>query len=107
MFDFLRDVVLEAQGIDTVKAKNEREEKREQKKLSRFIFTKGAKWTIVILGSLYIPLSIMNVIGIISEAHYFSADTVLQTALNILLLLICIGVCVSLLIGKKLVKYLR
>ena len=101
MFNFFRDVALELNGIDTAKAKNERDEKREQEKLSRFIFTKGARRAVITLGFIYVPLSILSIFGAVSEADYFNAQVVFQLTKNILLLLLCVGVCIALFIGGK------
>jgi hypothetical protein len=101
MFGFFRDIALELKGIDTTKAKKERDEKLEQEKLNRFIFSKGVKRTIIILGIIYIPLSILSIVGIISEASYFNADVAFLIIRNIVLMLLSISICVALLIGKK------
>jgi len=101
MFSFLRDIALEINGIDAKKARAEREEKREMEKLNRFIFTKGTKRTIIILGIIYIPLSVTSIVGIISDSSYIDSDAILKVIISIILLLLCISICTALFIGKK------
>lgn len=54
MFDFFRDVVLEARGIDSVAAERERKERTKQRKKDRFIFSRSAKGIVLFFGILYL-----------------------------------------------------
>ena len=58
MFDFFKDVYLEMKGLDINQVQTARDEAREQKKLSRYIFSKGAKTFITVCGVLYLFLAI-------------------------------------------------
>lgn len=74
VFDFFKDVYLEAQGIDSDEARKVREERKEIKKLGRYIFSKKMKISISFLAIIYLilvfitfklgvnSLSVMNVI---------------------------------------------
>lgn len=57
MFDWFREMGEELSGIDSKLAKKERMEKREQKKLNRFIFSNGSKALVIALGVLYLILA--------------------------------------------------
>lgn len=57
MFDWFREMGEELGGIDSVASKKERMEKREQKKLNRFIFSSGMKILIIALGVLYVVMA--------------------------------------------------
>lgn len=57
MFDFFRDVILEASGIDSDAAAEERNAKREARKKDRFIFSVGAKVMAFILGIIYLIIA--------------------------------------------------
>lgn len=80
MFDFLRDIVLEAQGIDSIAAAKERSERREVKKAlekkERFIFSKAVKVLVYIFGILYLIITgfgllAMKEAGVLSIYHLF------------------------------------
>ena len=53
MFDFFRDMALEARGLDSEAAEKERKEKREQKRKDRFVFSGSAKGIVFFFGILY------------------------------------------------------
>lgn len=57
MFDWFREMGEELVGIDSKAAKKERMEKREQKKLNRFLFSKGSKVLVIILGIIYLIMA--------------------------------------------------
>ena len=104
MFDFFRDMAHDLGGIDTKKAKQLREEKREIEKLSKFIFNKSMKRFVIAIGCLYLLLSIILIIGLfdMSEAIRNSGGNVaLGIVKYAILILIDIAVLVSLLLGTK------
>ena len=57
MFDWFREMGEELRGIDSEAAKKERMEKKERKKLNRYIFSGGTKALIIALGTLYIVMA--------------------------------------------------
>lgn len=57
MFDWFREMGEELSGIDSTAAKKERMEKREQKKIECFIFTKKNKVLIIVMGIIYLLMS--------------------------------------------------
>ena len=57
MFDFFRDMFWELRGLDASAVKSAQEEKRERKKLDRFIFSRITKILVVILGFFYIAVA--------------------------------------------------
>jgi len=103
MFDFFRDVVQELGGIDTTLAKKEREEKKEIEKLSRYIFSAGAKKIILTTGGLYLLLTVILIAGTVSTANVIGSvgNTILQIVKYIFLAAINIIVCVSIIRGTK------
>lgn len=96
MFDFFKDLYLERSGLDLEKVNEERKKKEEEKRKNRFIFSSGAKRTIIIFGLFYLIIS------------YYGIYTLIKTR-NINLLLIkfivlsVIDLCgiVNLYINKK------
>jgi len=94
MFDFFRDIVLENKGIDTKEMHKQRMEKREQMKLSRFIFSKKTKVTICIIGALFLLFASLQI------ANLWSVDYV-AVLINFILSLIAIAVCICLMTGRK------
>lgn len=95
MFDFFKDLYLERSGLDLEKV-NEERKKKEEKRKNRYIFSSGAKRTIIIFGLFYLIIS------------YYGIYTLIKTR-NINLLLIkfivlsVIDLCgiVNLYINKK------
>lgn len=57
MFDFFRDMILEASGIDSKAAAEERKERKEAAKKERFIFSKGAKVIVYVMGAIYLAVA--------------------------------------------------
>lgn len=96
MFDWFRDIGLELGGIDSKAAKKERMEKREQKKLNRFIFTGGMKVLIIVLGVLYLFLSGSMIIALRSVDN--SAPQIVK---YIAMSIVDMVVIISLIFGKK------
>lgn len=96
MFDFFKDLYLERSGLDLEKVNEERKKKEEEKRKNRYIFSSGAKRTIIIFGLFYLIIS------------YYGIYTLIKTR-NINLLLIkfivlsVIDLCgiVNLYINKK------
>ena len=96
MFDFFKDLYLELSGLDLEKVNEERKKKEEEKRKNRYIFSSGAKRTIIIFGLFYLIIS------------YYGIYTLIKTR-NINLLLIkfivlsVIDLCgiVNLYINKK------
>lgn len=89
MFDFFRDIVLEAQGIDSSAAAKERSEKRKVKKFlkkkERYIFSKGVKVLVYVFGIMYLIIAglgllamkeagILNVYHLIRSVFLVSCD---------------------------------
>jgi len=101
MFDFFRDAVLEAKGIDSSKAKKLRDEEREIKKLSQFIFTKSVKRVVIILGALYTVFSVLSIVNIFMAASDIGSSVVVHIIKTTLLIMISIVACISLVIGSK------
>ena len=96
MFEFMRDLLYDIGGIDTTAAKLMRDEKREEKKLSRHIFSKKAKALIITMGILYLIISITMI------AIAWNAGNGITTILiNGTLSLIDLAVCVCLIFGTK------
>ena len=96
MFDFFKDIIQEAGGIDTAKAKRQREEQREIEKLSRYIFSVKAKRFIFIIGALYLFISVPMI------AVYWNApNNIIPIAKYITLIIVDIITCVALLRGTK------
>lgn len=57
MFDWFREMAEELGGIDSVSAKKERMEKKEEKKKNQFIFSSGMKILFIVLGVLYVIMA--------------------------------------------------
>jgi len=95
MFDFFRDILLESQGIDSDKAQREKQGKREQKKLARFIFSRSAKTFIYIVGGFYIALAVFNIVSL------WGTESKLSIVKYVFLSLVDLSILVSLAINKK------
>jgi len=63
MFDFFKYIIQEAGGIDTIKAKNQRDEQRESEKISRCIFSFKSKLIILFMGALYIVIAVLTIVA--------------------------------------------
>ena len=98
MFEFFRDVLQEAKGIDTNTLKMIRAGEMEEKKAKnkRFIFSKRMKIVVYVLGALYLLTSIpiMMMAGGVE-------NVLLYTAVNGTLVAVDIAVCVCLVVGKR------
>ena len=96
MFDFFKDIIQEASGIDTVKAKKQRDEQKGVDKLSRYIFSPKAKWLILIIGLLYLVFSVLTV-----SAIWNVPNRIITITKYVILSIIDIIACASLLNGSK------
>lgn len=97
MLDFFRDIALEIGGIDSKSAKEQREEKRENKKKNRFIFSKSAKVFCFFFGIVYLFIAGLNIVQMKQTG---SAD-LLEILRLVVLTALDIGTMVCLAIGKK------
>lgn len=57
LFDWFREVGEELCGIDSESARKQRMEKKEQKKVDCFIFSRGTKIAVILLGLLYVVMA--------------------------------------------------
>ena len=96
MFDFFRDIIQEAGGIDTAKAKKQREEQREIEKLSRYIFSAKLKRFMLIIGISYLFFSVLMIATV-----WNVPSNIYVIAKYVVLAIIDIIVCVALLKGAK------
>ena len=96
MFDWISDMVREANGIDSRAAKLERKEKNELKKSKKYIYSKSMKILTFSLGVIYILLAVFTVVTLIKN----SSDMT-NIIKYIILALIDFVVLFSLIIGKK------
>jgi len=96
MFDFFKDIIQEAGGIDTIKAKNQREEQKEIEKLSRYIFSSKSKLIILILGVLYIMFAALTI-----AVSWNASNCIIPIAKCLTLSTFDIIACVALLKGTK------
>lgn len=62
MLDFIRDIVLEARGIDSDKWHRERLEKEEAKKANVYLLSKKTKIIIFVFGIVYLLIEVINMI---------------------------------------------
>ena len=99
MFDYFRDVLQEFGGIDTKKAKILRNEQTRTEKLSRYIFTAKLKRLVIVVGVVYLVLSVFMIVGLLNIGH--TAGIALQVIKYIFLILIDITVILSLFNGTK------
>lgn len=101
MFDFFRDIVLEAQGIDSSAAAKERSERQKEEKMlrkkQRIIFSKGAKILIFIFGILYL---IVAGFGIVAMKQSMALN-VYQLIRSITLISCDIAALICLIVNKK------
>jgi len=96
MFEWFRDMGHELSGLDSRATKKERMEKREQKKLNRFIFTGGTKALIIALGVLYIVMAGSMIIALRGVE-----ETAPHIVKYIAMSIIDLVVIFSLIFGKK------
>ena len=96
MFDFFKDIIQEAGGIDTVEAKKQREEKREIEKLSRYIFSAKAKRLTLIIGVFYLILSVPMI-----AVYWNVPNNIIPIVKYVTLGIVDIIACMSLLKGTK------
>lgn len=69
MFDFFKDLYLERSGLDLEKVNEERKKKEEEKRKNRFIFSSGAKRTIIIFGLFYLIISYYGIYTLIKNRN--------------------------------------
>lgn len=62
MLDFIKDIVLEAQGIDTEKVHKEKIKKEEEKRSKYYLLSNRTKIIIFIFGIIYLSMEMMNII---------------------------------------------
>lgn len=96
MFDWINDMVREANGIDSRAAKLERKEKNELKKSKKYIYSKSMKILTFSLGIIYILLAVFTIVALIKN----SSDMT-NIIKYVMLALIDFVVLFSLIIGKK------
>ena len=96
MFDWFREVGEELGGIDSVAAKKERLEKKEQKKLNRFIFSNTTKAIFIVCGVLYLVTAGSMIFALkgTEEALPYIAKYIFMSIVDIVVLF-------ALIIGKK------
>lgn len=94
MLDFLKDMSLASHGVDIDAVSAIKAERREQKKLGRFIFSIRAKIVVCVLAALYIAVTIYGM----TRMSRFTFDF----ALDILFVVVALGTVVCLwVLGKK------
>lgn len=96
MFDWFREMGEELRGIDSEAAKKERMEKRELKKLNRYIFSGGMKALTIALGTLYVVMA-----GSMIMALRTMPQTMPYIVKYVLMSIIAIVVIFALVFGKK------
>lgn len=62
MLDFIKDIVLEAQGIDIEKVHKEKIKKEEEKRSKYYLLSNRTKIIIFIFGIIYLSMEMMNII---------------------------------------------
>ena len=62
MLDFIKDIVLETQGIDTEKVHKEKIKKEEEKRSKYYLLSNRTKIIIFIFGIIYLSMEMMNII---------------------------------------------
>lgn len=67
MFDFFRDLYLERSGLDLEKVEEERKKKEEEKRKNRYIFSSGAKRTIIVFGIFYLIISFYGMFTLVKN----------------------------------------
>ena len=86
MFDFFREVIDEAHGIDSVKAAQARQEQKEKKRAERFIFSWGAKAIVISLCVLYAALAVCGISVFVRSGNLSSyAGTIIRLSAMLLL----------------------
>ena len=97
MFDFFREMGEELAGIDSDAARKHRKEKAEQKKLDRFIYTRGMKTLTITLGILYVLIAVSAIIAL----RTIASGAGLQIVKYIFMSIVAIVVIFALIFGKK------
>lgn len=97
MFDFFRDIILEASGIDPVAAAEVRSERKKAKKMERYIFSRGAKIIVFVFGVLYLVITWFSM-KVMKDSGTLSALYLIR---YIFLIACDIASLVCLAIGKK------
>lgn len=97
MFDFLKDIILEVNGIDSEAVKEEEKIAQEKKKKDRFIFSKKMKIFIFIFGIIYLLLAGFN----IATIKAVGGLNLYIGMRFIVLILMDVSCMVCLVIGKK------
>lgn len=96
MFEYFRDIYLESQGIDCLAAEKIRNEKKEIKRLERYLFTKKMKALVIVLGIIYLAIAGGNLYALKG-----SSDMWLVYLRYGGLSALDIAICMALIFGKK------
>lgn len=91
--DVIRDATLEANGIDSQKARLQREQKKLDKKKKKYIFSGKMKVLIFVVGILYLGIGVLNLVTLKSAGglDFLSVlRIILLSALDIACL-VCLG----------------
>ena len=97
MFDFFKEVYLEAKGVDVEALKAEKKKIKEEQKKNKFIFSRSSKIIIYVFGLVYLLIAGLN---IFLMKDFGGANV--YYIMRFLFLSICdIAVLVCLAIGKK------
>lgn len=83
MFDFFRDMYLEAGGIDSKKVDLERKLKSQEKRRSYLIFSMKMKFLIAIMGVLYLAIQIAIFKETLSEGILSVVVTIILSCVDI------------------------
>ena len=96
MFDWFREVAEELSGIDSAAARRERVEKQDKRKQEYYIFSRGMKVMVIVLGLLYVFMAgatiavLKNVTGSLIHILRYS-----------LMAMVALFIVFSLVFGKK------
>ena len=88
MFDFFRDMYLEAGGIDSKKVDLERKLKSQEKRRSYLIFSMKMKFLIAVMGVLYLAIQIAIFKETLSEGILSVVVTIILSCVDISCLII-------------------
>lgn len=83
MFDFFRDMYLEAGGIDSKKVDLERKLKSQEKRRSYLIFSMKMKFLIAVMGVLYLAIQIAIFKETLSEGILSVVVTIILSCVDI------------------------
>jgi fatty acid desaturase len=89
MFDFFRDMVNEARGLDTDKMKLEKQQIQERKKESYYIFSKSMRNWFIGLAALYVCVAAFSISAFYSSGA-MSVSLLLQFVVKAILAIVVI-----------------